>query len=89
MCATEPNEGNDLGSFELPDDDDELLTVDLSPNNQSRKRSKSFRTEKNLVNANATAPVKTTTGRISTGIFRSGNSKPEPVGTKKLLGVAA
>ena len=51
VCATEPNEGNDLGSFELPDDDnDELLTVDLSPKAGGRKRSKSVRLQRQLVN---------------------------------------
>ena len=48
--ATEPNETNDLSPFELPDDDnDELLTVDLSPA-AGRKRSKSQRMDKQLAN---------------------------------------
>ena len=49
-CATEPNEANDLSPFELPDDDnEELLTVDLSPA-AGRKRSTSQRTDKQLAN---------------------------------------
>ena len=48
--ATEPNEANDLSPFELPDDDnDELLTVDLSPA-AGRKRSTSQRMDKQLAN---------------------------------------
>ena len=65
ICATEPNDGHDLETFELPDDSDELLTVDLSPK-AGRMKSKSFRLERHA--ANATAPAKqptTTTGRSS------------------------
>ena len=49
ICATEPNEElkEDLGVFELPDDEnEELLTVNLTPKNATaagRKKSKSFR----------------------------------------------
>ena len=70
ICATEPNEGHDLGAFELPDDDDDLLTVNLSPSNMKsgRRKSKSFKMAK--PSGNATAPAKVTgvataTGRVS------------------------
>ena len=50
VCATEPCEDNHLASFELLDDEnDELLTVDLSPA-VGRKRSKSQRSGKQLAN---------------------------------------
>ena len=62
VCATEPDDrgGKDhLAPFELPDDEnDELLTVDLSPA-AGRKRSKSngHRNERQLVNQKSAAVI--------------------------------
>ena len=88
VCATEPNDANGLSPFDLPEDGgDELLTVNLSPAGKARKRSKSFRLERNsqLVNqnTNATDQVKATpSGRITTGgVIRNSaglNSKLQP-----------
>ena len=75
FCQTEPNDmlDNDLGDFYLPDDNEELLTENLSPvRDQARQNSGKFMFpgpgpfsshEKNdKINANSTAPLKTLFG---------------------------